>query len=195
MCIRDRTHDAQEDLVLDLRLLRLERRFDEALEKEVVETAKGSTLSQIARGLLDAIDADAVLAQAKQGNPETFAPAEKEIREALELRCKEALAPLAANPDLRNLLKKIHQASEQTIDVISQDTLLHARAANQSTQTAAQTATKFREFLEQHRAEIDALQVLYSRPYRQRLTEPMLKELEDVYKRQNRQSVRLASGL
>jgi type I restriction enzyme, R subunit len=29
-----------------------------------------------------------------------------------------------------------------------------------------------------HQAEIDALQILYSRPFKQRLTEPMLKELE-----------------
>ncbi len=31
---------------------------------------------------------------------------------------------------------------------------------------------------QQHQSEIDALQILYSRPYKQRLTEPMLKELE-----------------
>lgn len=33
-------------------------------------------------------------------------------------------------------------------------------------------------YIEQHKAEITALQLLYSRPYKQRLTEPMLKELE-----------------
>jgi hypothetical protein len=32
---------------------------------------------------------------------------------------KTALAPLATNPDLRNLLKKIAKAAEQTIDIIS----------------------------------------------------------------------------
>src|SRR5207249_2870465 len=36
----------------------------------------------------------------------------------------------------------------------------------------------FRDYIEQHKAEITALQILYSRPYKQRLTEPMLKELE-----------------
>src|SRR6185295_11788311 len=41
-----------------------------------------------------------------------------------------------------------------------------------------QLATSFRAYLEQHKAEITALQILYSRPYRQRLTETMLKELE-----------------
>ncbi len=163
---------------LATRLIRLELRFDEELAKEVVKTAKGRTLAQISRGLLDAIDADAILAQAKQGKPEYFEPTEKDIREVRELRSKEALAPLASNPELRNLLKKIHQAAEQTIDVISQDTLLYAGAGSQTAQTAVQTATTFRDYIEQHKAEITALQILYSRPYQQRLTEPMLKELE-----------------
>ena len=37
----------------------------------------------------------------------TTQPTEKEIREVRETRIKQALAPLATNPDLRNLLKKI----------------------------------------------------------------------------------------
>jgi type I restriction enzyme R subunit len=36
----------------------------------------------------------------------------------------------------------------------------------------------FRDYIEKHKAEITALQLLYSRPYRHRLSEPMLKELE-----------------
>lgn len=36
----------------------------------------------------------------------------------------------------------------------------------------------FRDYIEKNRAEITALQILYSRPYKQRLSEPMLKELE-----------------
>src|SRR5438552_17151966 len=42
------------------RLIRLERRFDAEVEAEVVQTAKGQTLSQIAKGLLEAIDPDKV---------------------------------------------------------------------------------------------------------------------------------------
>ena len=160
------------------RLIRLERRFDEAVEQEVVAVAKGQTLSQIARGLLEAMDADAVLAQAKAGQPEYYEPTAKDLLQAREQRSKAALAPLASNPELRNLLKKIHHAAEQTMDVISQDVLLYAGAAAQSTQTARQVAASFREYIEQHQAEITALQILYSRPYQQRLTEPMLKELE-----------------
>jgi type I restriction enzyme R subunit len=43
---------------------------------------------------------------------------------------------------------------------------------------AAALVQAFRDYLKQHQTEIDALQILYSRPFKQRLTEPMLKELE-----------------
>lgn len=160
------------------RLIRLERRFDDAVKTEVAETAKGQSLSQIAKAMLAAIDPDEILAQAKQGKTDYAEPTEKEITTAREARIKEALAPLATNPDLRNLLRKIAKAAEQTIDVISRDTLLYAGPAQASTQGHAETAKSFRDYIEQHKAEITALQLLYSRPYKQRLTEKMLKELE-----------------
>jgi type I restriction enzyme R subunit len=160
------------------RLIRLERRFDAEVEAEVVQAAKGQTLSQISKAMLAAIDPDEILAQARAGKAEFHEPTEKELREVRDTRIQQALAPLAANPDLRNLLKKIQKAADQTIDIISRDTLIYAGPAEKSTQTSAQLATSFREYIEQHKAEITALQILYSRPYQQRLTEPMLKELE-----------------
>ena len=160
------------------RLIRLERRFDPEVEAEVVQTAKGQTLSQISKGMLSAIDPDEIRAQAKEGKGEYREPTEKEIREARETRIKQALAPLAANPDLRNLLKKIARAADQTIDIISRDTLIYAGPAQKAAQNGAEVTTSFRQYIEQHKAEITALQILYSRPFKQRLTEPMLKELE-----------------
>ena len=171
------------------RLIRLERRFDAEVEAEVVQTAKGQTLSQIARGLLDAVDPDKIQAAASgdaaynvgrlpSAGVSYLEATPAQLRTAAEELIKTALAPLATNPDLRNLLKKIQKAADQTIDIISRDTLIYAGPAQKSTQNSAQLATSFREYIEQHQAEITALQILYSRPYKQRLTEPMLKELE-----------------
>ena len=160
------------------RLIRLERRFDSEVEKEVVDIARGQTLSEISKGILDAIDPDEVRAQAKSDKAEYYEPSDKEIAEVREVRIKEALAPLATNPDLRNLLKKIQKAAEQTIDIISRDTLIYAGPTRATAQTSAQLAISFREYIEQNKSEITALEILYSRPYKQRLTEPMLKELE-----------------
>src|SRR6266498_1037277 len=47
------------------RLIRLERRFDAEVEAEVVQIAKGQTLSQISKGMLAAIDPDKIAEVAK----------------------------------------------------------------------------------------------------------------------------------
>jgi type I restriction enzyme R subunit len=169
------------------RLIRLERRFDAEVEAEVVQTAKGQTLAQISKGMLSAIDPDEIQAAAKaelvgrassQAEVTYTEPTAKDLKAAAEQLIKAALSPLATNPDLRNLLKKIAKAADQTIDIISRDTLIYAGPAQTSTQNHAEIAKSFREYIEQHQAEITALQILYSRPFKQRLTEPMLKELE-----------------
>ncbi len=187
------------------RLIRLERRFDAELEAEVVKTAKGQTLSVISKAMLAALDPDKVeeavrllkvseqsgsgvspqLDCHESGGLLYLAPTDKQRRDAAATLIKQALAPLATNPDLRNLLKRIAKAAEQTIDIVSQDTLLYAGAAQKSAQAGVQLATSFREYIERNKAEITALQLLYSRLYKQRLTEKMLKELEKRLREQH----------
>jgi hypothetical protein len=160
------------------RLVRLEKRFDQALAGEVRQTAKGQTLSEIALTILASTNPDSVEGKAKEGKDPYFQPTDKDLESAQAKLMQEAVAPLANNPVLRQLLIKIHQTSEQVIDVISRDRVLFAGASQQTTQNAEDTTRSFRDYIEKHEAEITALQLLYSRPYRHRLTEPMLKELE-----------------
>jgi type I restriction enzyme R subunit len=160
------------------RLVRLEKRFDEALAGEVRHTAKGQTLSEIAQTILASTNPDNVEAKAKEGKDPYFQPTDKDLESAQAKLMQEAVTPLASNPALRQLLIKIHQTSEQVIDVISRDRVLFAGASQQTTQNAEQVTKSFRDYIEKHKAEITALQLLYSRPYRHRLTETMLKELE-----------------
>jgi type I restriction enzyme R subunit len=160
------------------RLVRLENRFDDALASEVRSTAKGKTLCEIAQSLLASTNPDNVEARAREGKEPYFQPTEKDLQAAQAKLMQEAVAPLATNPALRQLLIKVHQTSEQVIDVITRDRVLFAGASEQTTQNAEQVTKSFRDYIEKHKAEITALQLLYSRPYRHRLTEPMLKELE-----------------
>lgn len=160
------------------RLARLDREITEAQRREITATSGGHTPAQMAAALLKAFDPDAV-AEHATGTPgtesqevaqETFTQAQAEMVAA-------ACAPFD-KPALRDLLAKVKQENEQTIapsvldEVLSQDFDTAAKAK------AAALAQSFREFIEQHQAEITALQILYSRPYAQRLTEPLLKELE-----------------
>jgi len=158
------------------RLIKLERRLDTTLASEVKTAAKGQSLCEIARGILDALDPDLNRQDAKVSYVE---PSPSDLGALGDLAVKQSVMPLSGNPDLRNLLKKIQKAADQVIDVVSKDTVLFAGVAPKALQDSQQMAKSFRDYLDTHRAEITALDILYRRPYRQRLTEPMLKELED----------------
>ena len=100
-------------------------------------------------------------------------PSQRPKKELLEAAAK----PFAANPELRQRLIEIHRAYEQTIDTVSQDTLIRAEFSGAE---ADELTRSFREYIEEHRDEITALQVLYQRPYRQRLNLDEIKALADA---------------
>ena len=76
-----------------------------------------------------------------------------------------ALKPLAANPDLRNAILDVRKSYEQTIDETSKDEVLFAGHSAEARDRASVLVASFRDYIEQHKDEIRALQVLYSRPY------------------------------
>jgi type I restriction enzyme R subunit len=159
------------------RLARLDREISPA-ERAEVEQLSGTTIASMASALLRSIDPD-VVAEVATGtpgaSPDAVAP------EAFESTQKklvdQACAPFD-NPDLRDRLAKAKQEAEQTIDVVTIDTTIESGFDTKAKEKAESLARDFRSYIEQHREEIAALQILYSRPYRKRLTETMVKELE-----------------
>ncbi len=77
---------------------------------------------------------------------------------------EEACKPLAADPDLRVKLADWQRRSEQVIDEASADTVLSAGFDEAATQAARRTVESFKAFIEQHKDEITALQIIYSIP-------------------------------
>jgi type I restriction enzyme, R subunit len=98
-----------------------------------------------------------------------------------------ALEPLAANPDLRNAILEVGKSYEQTIDDTSEDDLLFAGHSAEARDRASVLVASFRQYIEEHKDEIRALQVLYSRPYSERLTFREIKELAAAIARPPRQ--------
>jgi type I restriction enzyme, R subunit len=160
------------------RLIRLEKRIEPDVRAEVEKLSGGKTLSNIARDLLDAIDPDKIEAEAGRARPPGAPLQESDLQSASEKLAKEAATVIATNPDLRNKILAIQRAADQTIDTISQDKLLFAGADAKTSEAARDTIKSFRNYIEQHKAEIEALQILYSRPFKKRLTEESLRELE-----------------
>ena len=160
------------------RLARLDREIGRDEAQKLAALSGGKTLSELSGTLLRAIDPDTIAEKAtgKPGAspaevlPEQFEAAKKELADT-------ACAPFDL-PALRDALAKAKQDAEQIIDTGTVDKVI-AQGFDAAAKEKAMTLLKsFREFIEQHRAEITALQILYSRPFKQRLTEPMLKELE-----------------
>jgi len=155
------------------RLIRLEKQLEPDVRADVEKLAGGQSLSQVAKKLLEAVDPDKI---EKLGGPRSAA-AEEFI--------KAATAPIAANPELRQKIIEVHRVAEQTIDTISKDRLISAGTDKKSADDLRQTTRSFRDYIDKHKIEIEALQILYSRPYAKRLTEPMLKELEKKLHQEN----------
>jgi type I restriction enzyme R subunit len=144
------------------RLTRLARRATPQDVYTVAALAAGASLNDLANRLLDAIDPD----QPLTGDADVGAH-----------RIDEACAPFD-DPQLRKALVEMQVRNEQTIDAISIDRVTEARFV--PSDQARTTVASFRAYLEQHRDEITALQLIYSRPYAQRaLTYRQVKELAE----------------
>jgi type I restriction enzyme R subunit len=150
------------------RIARLERHLT-GYERAELEQLAGVSLNDLARGMVEALDPDRQLAAA--------------TRQLLDT----AVAPLATNPDLRERLVELRRQQEQMIDATSADELIDAGYSKDATDRARETVESFERFLEDNKEEIAALQVLYSRPHRERLTFEQIKELANEIAKPPRQ--------
>jgi len=159
-----------DDALLSLanRIARLDREVEAPQRKQVVDVC-GQTLSELTHRLLDATDPDRIAHHATATGTDHAA-------------AKAALVGAACqpfdDPMLRDTLADLKRDAEQTIDTVTQDVVLEAGLDAAAKERAQSLTRNFRDWIETHRAEIEALQILYSRPYRKRLSEDALKELE-----------------
>ncbi|MDP2675316.1 MAG: type I restriction-modification enzyme R subunit C-terminal domain-containing protein [Dehalococcoidia bacterium] len=163
------------------RLARLDRQLG-APERLALERDGGMSLKAITTHLVEALDPDrqAGAARTAAGLPEDAEPSPERVEEAARRLLREAAAPLAGNPSLRQRLVDLKQHFEQTIDTVSRDAVLEAAFSPAARERANELVVSFEQFIREHKDEITALQVLYSRPYRERLRPVAIRELADV---------------
>jgi type I restriction enzyme R subunit len=158
------------------RLARLDRELDEKQQTEIEAKAQGKSLKQLINGLLDAVDPDKQIDRAKQVFA-TEKPTKEQVKKASYELAKEACIPFDS-PVLRRTIIDVKQRSEQVIDTVSIDQMTFAGF---DTEKAQSTIKTFRRFLEENKDELDALQIIYSKPYAQRkLTYKAIKELAEA---------------
>ena len=172
-----------EDVISSLagRLARLDQRLSKEQRGKIKESTDGQTLTQIVGTLVDALDADKQIERAKTEH-NTDDPTEEQIKLTATKMLTAATTPLR-KAKTRNKIVEIKQSFEQTIDTVSQDEVLDAGFDARAQDRAKQVVEDFQTFVEEHHDEITALQVLYSQPYRRRLTFSDIKELADAIKK------------
>ncbi len=163
------------------RLTRLDRQLSPAEQEQVTSLTGGTALSDIVRTLADSVDPDLQLELAKAEHGVQEPTPDQLVATAARLR-KEAAKPFL-NPKLRNLLTSLKSSYEQTIDIVSQDQLIEAGRSGRSREKAQELTRSFRQFLDENRSEVAALQILYSRPWKKRLTYKQVKELAAAIQR------------
>ncbi len=171
--------DADTLLTLAGRLARLARKLTPQDEYNLKAVSGERTLNDLTNTLLEAVDPDRHYAMAQQESGQTE-PGPAQIEQAAAKMQHEAMLLFAGKPRLREILLTIQQRQEQVVDQISIDEVLDAGFDVQATSAAQGMVDSFRAYIEKHRDEITALQLIFSRPrQQQRLTYDQIRELAD----------------
>jgi type I restriction enzyme R subunit len=169
-----------DDSIISLanRLSRLDRRLSPDEQKEIVERT-GHSLRNLVNGLLDAIDPDKFEEKAKQlYNVEI--PSPEQLGKAADELAKEACEPFIG-VKVRDVILEIKTRNEQTIDEVSKDEIIFSGFDAQAKEKAQHIVKSFTDFLEAHKDELLAIQIIYSRPYgRKLITYNSIKELTEA---------------
>jgi type I restriction enzyme R subunit len=104
-------------------------------------------------------------------------PTVEEIESARAALLADAVAPLATNPELRERIVTFRRSYEQAIDETSRDEVIDAGYSKDAADRARSTIESWERFVEEHRDEITALQILYAQRQPQRLTFAEVREL------------------
>jgi type I restriction enzyme R subunit len=156
------------DLVsaLAARLARLCLDMTAEQDQEIQEQA-GKTLGTIASDLFASIDPDrnAGRAALKFNLAPGTEPTEEQLDDVEHEAMAEALHPFH-DPELRDLILAIKASLEQVIDEVTRDTLHEAGFDATALARARSLVADFKQFVRDHKDEIEAIRLLYSKPYR-----------------------------
>jgi type I restriction enzyme, R subunit len=161
------------------RLSLLQRDFSHDQLAELKDLAGGKSVLEITHDLLNACDPDCQVAAANLLTGVTGKPTEEQIEIAAEQLAQRAVTPLLKAAFRRRILE-LRAQNEQTIDRHNLDEVIYAGFDAAAVERAQTKVAVFRAWIEEHRDELTALQVLYAgtRPLRISLGE--LRQLRDA---------------
>lgn len=168
----------EEDVISSLagRLARLDVSLGNKQKKEIKDVSGGIELKEMAGTLLDSIDPDKQEEKAKEIF-KTETPDEEQIQ-AAAAQLKDDACKIFDNSDLRNTIIDVKRRSEQTIDTVSADAVLFSDFDEKAKEKARTIVDTFRKYIEDHKDELTALQIIYSQPYgKKQITYDKIREI------------------
>ncbi len=156
-----------ETATLASRLAALEHQLTQA-ERTELDSVAGGSVRSVVRHLVDAVDPDRQ-AEALKGAEDPDA-----VRQQLIIN---AVRPLASNPDLRARILELRRTHDRVVDEVSADVLLDAYGVVDISK-ATYVIESWRDYLDDHRTEITAIQLL-SEAKERRISFSDIKELAD----------------
>ena len=139
-------------------------------ERTELDQVAGAHLRDVIRALVEAVDPD------RQAGAIAASPG-KEPAEVIADLVEKAIEPLAGNPELRARILELRQTHDRILDEVTVDTLLDAHGVIDP-QRARGIVESWRAYLDEHRDEITAIQILGEAKAR-RVPFASLKELAD----------------
>jgi type I restriction enzyme R subunit len=166
------------------RLTRLDKELSESEQRRIAAQNNGSPLKDAVKKLFDALNPDKYIEKAKAmfSKPDESEITNQEIEQAKQELVKLAVQPFD-NPGLRETILKIREEHDQIIDSVNIDTVTSVGFDPNSKDRALADIMRFKDFLEENKDKIDALQIFYNQPYQHRaLTFEMIKDLVEKLK-------------
>lgn len=161
------------------RLARLDREISAGDRKEIENASGGNSLKKMVNGLLDAIDPEKHIEKAKEIF-NTPTPSEDQVKQAAEQIVNDACSPFD-EPKVRNTIIDIKRRNEQVIDTVSIDEVISAGFDAAAKEKAEAAVGRFKQFIDENKDEITALQIFYSKPFGQRhLSFSQIKQLAEA---------------
>lgn len=156
------------------RLARLDRQLDDS-QRAALAAEGGAALPSLIGALVAAVDPDQLETRAREqfGVEE---PTEAQVAAVGEAARMDAVTPFL-NATFRDRILAVQQESEQILDKVTADEVVFAGVSEEAKERARSMTRSFAAYLREHRDEITALQILYSR---RRGQPPTLRQLQEL---------------
>jgi type I restriction enzyme R subunit len=168
--------DENELQSLAYRMSRLDQKLDSEDREIIANAANGQTIPQMINKILDGVSTDNQVNRAKErfGTEE---PTKEQVEEVSKEMVRET-CQIFDSAKLRKTILDVKKKNEIIIDAISIDELLEAGFDEQAQKQSMKTIESFKEFIEENKDELTALQIIYSKSMKMReITFRDIKEL------------------